>query len=103
MDPSGALAFLNGPAYRTIAVAKPELAPYGAAAIAALEASGLADMLSERLVYGSNIGQAVEFVSSGASDAGFVSLSAVLVDPALAKIPWARVDPSLYPRSSRPE
>ena len=54
-------------------------------------------MLSERLVYGSNIGQAVEFVSSGASDAGFVSLSAVLVNPALAKIPWARVDPSLYP------
>ena len=39
VDPSGALAFLNGPAYRTIAVAKPELAPYGAAAIAALEAS----------------------------------------------------------------
>lgn len=97
VDPAGKLDFLSKPEYKSIAVARPELAPYGAAAVAALEKAGLAPVLRDRLVYGTNIGQVVQFVGTGAADAGFVNLSAVLADPSYAKIPWAKVDPALYP------
>lgn len=96
VDPSGGLGFLLGPAYRSIAIAEPKLAPYGAAAMDALEKAGLAPWLSGRFAYGSNLSQAVQFVRTGAADAGFINLSAVLGDPAFSGISWAKVDPSLY-------
>ncbi len=97
VDASGRLGFLSGAVYRSIAVARPEIAPYGAAAVAALGKSGVYAAVESRLVYGTNIGQVVRFVGSGAADAGFVNLSALILDPDLAAIPWARVDPALYP------
>lgn len=97
VDPRGDLGFLKDPAYRSIAVARPELAPYGAAAIAAMEKAGIIDELRGRLVYGANIGQVAQFLSSGAADAAFVNLSSLLVDPSLGKIPWVRLDPATYP------
>jgi molybdate transport system substrate-binding protein len=101
VDPSGSLAFLADKKYRNVAIAQPELAPYGLAAKQALTASGLWDALTERLVYGTNIGQVNQFVASSSCDAGFVNLSAILSDPAYAAegrpgIAWARVLPSLY-------
>jgi molybdate transport system substrate-binding protein len=101
VDASGSLAFLSDGKYRSIAVAQPELAPYGLAAKRALTASGLWDAVSPRLVYGTNIGQVNQFVASSACDAGFVNLSAVLTDPAYAAegrpgIAWSRVPPTLY-------
>jgi molybdate transport system substrate-binding protein len=101
VDPSGSLAFLSDMKFRSIAIAQPELAPYGLAAKQALTASGLWDALSDRLVYATNIGQVNQFIASSSCDAGFVNLSAVLTDPAYATegrpgIAWARVPPSLY-------
>lgn len=60
-----------------LAIANPKLAPYGAAAQEALEALGLWDTLSARLVQGENVAQAFHFVRSGAAELGLVALSQV--------------------------
>ena len=58
-----------------IAIAKPELAPYGKAAVEYLKAEGLWDLAKEKLIYGDNIGVATMYVVSGAADLGFTALS----------------------------
>jgi molybdate transport system substrate-binding protein len=61
--------------FRHLAIANPELAPYGAAARDVLESLGLWQTLSQRLVQGENIGQAFLFVRSGNAELGFVAWS----------------------------
>jgi len=58
-----------------IAIAKPELAPYGKAAIEYLKAEGLWDIAKDKLIYGDNIGIATMYVVTGAADLGFTALS----------------------------
>ncbi|QWD08520.1 molybdate ABC transporter substrate-binding protein [Polynucleobacter paneuropaeus] len=58
-----------------IAIAKPELAPYGRAAVEHLKAIGLWELAKDKLVYADNVGMATMFVSTGAADLGFTSLS----------------------------
>ncbi len=58
-----------------IALANPETAPYGAAAMAALKAAGLADSLKGKFVFPQDIGQAFQYASTGAVDLGFCALS----------------------------
>ena len=58
-----------------IAIAKPELAPYGMAAVEYMKAAGLWDLAKEKLIYGDNIGIATMYVLTGAVDAGFTALS----------------------------
>jgi molybdate transport system substrate-binding protein len=61
-----------------IAVANPEHAPYGRAAVAALKKQGIYDQVSSKLVYGENISQAAQFVQSGNAQAGIIALSLAL-------------------------
>ena len=63
------------PSIHKIAVANPEHAPYGRAAVAALKALNIYDQVASRLVYGENIAQTAQFVQSGAADAGILALS----------------------------
>ncbi len=56
-----------------IAIANPEIAPYGAAARDALVALGLWERHRERIVMGENIGQAMSFTASGNAAVGFVA------------------------------
>lgn len=58
-----------------IAIAKPELAPYGRAAVQYLKAEGLWDTAKDKLVYADNIGATTTYVMSGAADIGFTALS----------------------------
>jgi molybdate transport system substrate-binding protein len=58
-----------------IAVANPQHAPYGRAAIAALQNAGIYERLKSKLVYGENISQAAQFVQSGNAQAGILALS----------------------------
>jgi len=58
-----------------IAIAKPEHAPYGRAAVAALQKAGIYDQVKSKLVYGENISQAAQFVQSGNAQAGIVAMS----------------------------
>jgi molybdate transport system substrate-binding protein len=63
------------PSVRKIAVANPEHAPYGRAAVAAMKALNVYDTVASRLVYGENIAQTAQFVQSGAADVGVLALS----------------------------
>jgi molybdate transport system substrate-binding protein len=63
--------------FRHIAVANPKLAPYGAAALEAMERLGVAQALQPKLVLGDNIAQAFQFVATGNAELGFVALSQV--------------------------
>jgi len=58
-----------------IAIANPEHAPYGRAAVAALQNAGIYEQVRGKLVYGENISQAAQFVQSGNAQAGIVALS----------------------------
>jgi molybdate transport system substrate-binding protein len=69
---------LTDPAVRKIAIANPEHAPYGRAAIAAFASYAIEDDVAGRLVLGENVSQAAQFVESGAANVGVIALSLVL-------------------------
>ncbi|WP_233356008.1 molybdate ABC transporter substrate-binding protein [Henriciella aquimarina] len=69
---------LAAPDLRHVAIANPELAPYGAAATEVIAGLGLTGQLEGKLVRGENIGQAFAFVKTGNAELGFVALSQVL-------------------------
>lgn len=63
--------------FQHLSIANPRLAPYGRAARQVLQSLGLWARLGNRLVRGENVGQAYQFVKSGAAELGFVALSQV--------------------------
>ncbi len=65
-----------------LAIANPRLAPYGEAARQTLDALGLRDALASRMLLADNVGQAFQFVGSGAAELGFVAGSYVVERPA---------------------
>jgi molybdate transport system substrate-binding protein len=73
-DPKAAL---TAPETLYVAIANPDLAPYGVAAREALTAMGLWETIQPKIVMGENIGQTFSMVDSGAAQMGFVATSAV--------------------------
>jgi molybdate transport system substrate-binding protein len=69
---------LLDPSVKRIAIANPKHAPYGRAAVAAMEHFSIHDRVKEKLVLGENISQTAQFIESGASDIGIVALSLAL-------------------------
>jgi molybdate transport system substrate-binding protein len=69
---------LADPDLRTLAIANPATAPYGAAALETLQRLGIDAKARYRIVQGESIAQAFQFVASGAAEAGFVSASQVI-------------------------
>jgi molybdate transport system substrate-binding protein len=70
-------AVLTADTFRHLAIANPDLAPYGAAAREVLTALGHWRQLEDRLVRGESIGQTFQFVASGAAELGFIARSQV--------------------------
>lgn len=74
-----------------IAVAKPDLAPYGRATVESLRALGIWDQVQSKVVYGENVSQVKQYAATGNVDLAFMPLSLVrpgegeyvLVPPAL--------------------
>lgn len=60
---------------RSVAMAKPEFAPYGRAAREALEKAGLWEEIEPKVVYGQNVRVARQFAESGNADAALIALS----------------------------
>jgi molybdate transport system substrate-binding protein len=81
------------PEVEKVAIADPEVAPYGRAAEEALKSAGLWDDVKPKLVYGQNIGAATEYVRSGNAEAGLVALSLVIHEPSVT---YVTVDESLH-------
>ncbi len=69
---------LTQPQVKRIAIANPQHAPYGRAAMAALEHYRLKDKIAGKLVEGENIAQAAQFLQSGNAQAGLIALSLAL-------------------------
>jgi molybdate transport system substrate-binding protein len=76
--PALSLDALRDPAIRTIAIANPEHAPYGRAAQAVLEHTGLLAVVKPRLVVAENIAQTAQYADSGNAQVGFLSLTSAL-------------------------
>ena len=74
---SGIQALLN-PSIQKIAIANPQHAPYGQAAVAAMQKENVYDKVKDKLVLGENISQTASFVVSGSADVGIVALSLAL-------------------------
>lgn len=66
---------LRDPSISKIAIANPEHAPYGRAAVQALQQAGLYEDVKNKLVFGENISQAAQFVQSGNAQAGIIAMS----------------------------
>ena len=82
VDVSRGLGMLADSQIRRVAIANPEHAPYGRAAVAALRHENLYETVQPKLVLGENISQAAQFVQSGNAQAGIIALS-VALSPAL--------------------
>lgn len=63
------------PKYQKIAIANPQRAPYGLAAQQALQTLGLWQQIQPKLIYGENIQQVQQYVSTGNVDAGITALA----------------------------
>ena len=79
-----------------VAIAKPELAPYGRAAVQYLKAEGLWDLAKDKLVYADNIGAATTYVASGAADLGFTAFSLAKSPELLKQTSYVAVDAKMY-------
>ena len=75
VDINRGLPVLLDPGVREIAIANPVHAPYGKAALAALQHEQLYEKVKDKLVLGENISQTFELVESGNADIGIVALS----------------------------
>jgi molybdate transport system substrate-binding protein len=91
------LGVLTNPNVHTIAIANPEHAPYGRAAVAAMKYDGIYDQVSSKLVMGENISQTAQFVQSGNADIGLIALSLAIAPNLKEKGRYELVPTSDYP------
>ncbi len=82
IDVTKGIEALREPAVKKVAIANPKHAPYGKAAVAAMEYFKVYDQVKDKLVLGENISQAAQFIESGACDIGIIALS-LAVTPAM--------------------
>jgi molybdate transport system substrate-binding protein len=88
---------LADPAVKKIAIANPKLAPYGAAAMAAIQTLANPAEMESKLVLGENISQTAQFVESGAADIGFLALSHAVSDKMKEKGRYWEVPVDAFP------
>jgi molybdate transport system substrate-binding protein len=96
LDLEQGLQGLSNPSVKRIALANPKLAPYGAAAEAALRQSGLLESLRPKFIVGESLAQAAQFASS-AADAGFIALGQARAPALAGKGRHAEVPEALHP------
>jgi len=91
------LDVLLDPSVMKIAIANPQHAPYGRAAIAALTHYGLYEKLAGKFVLGENVSQAAQFVESANAQAGFVPLAHAMAPAMEGKGRFWPVPADAYP------
>jgi molybdate transport system substrate-binding protein len=87
---------LLDPQVQRISIANPEHAPYGRAAVAAMQKAGVYEQAKAKLVFGENISQAAQFVQSGNAQVGIVALS-LAVSPAMKNGKSWEIPADLHP------
>jgi len=91
------LQVLLDPGVRKIAIANPEHAPYGRAAVEALRHGNIYDRVAAKLVMGENISQAASFVVSGSADVGIVAISLARAPATRQKAKYGEIPTTDYP------
>jgi molybdate transport system substrate-binding protein len=94
LDLTSGLASVLDPRVRRIAIANPKLAPYGKYSVDALQRAGVYSSVLSKIVWGENVSQAAQFVSSGNAELGFVALASL-------RVPNLPVDGTVYILSER--
>jgi molybdate transport system substrate-binding protein len=97
LDLGKGLTVLLDPSIRKIAIANPIHAPYGAAAVAAMQHAGVYDQVKSKIVQGENISQAAQFVHSGNAEVGIVALSLALAPAMKNDGRYVVIPPGDYP------
>ncbi|MGE4399185.1 MAG: molybdate ABC transporter substrate-binding protein [Campylobacterales bacterium] len=95
IDVKQGLNILLSDKVKKIAIANPDVAPYGRAAVETMKTSGIYDKVAAKIVKGENVQQAATFGITGAADVALVAHSLVL-QPTIAK----DVDFFLVPQST---
>lgn len=95
--PAPSLDLLRNPGLKRLAIANPERAPYGQAAVAALKSLHLYESLEPRIVTAENIAQAAQFADSGNADAGLISLTSARTARMSASGSYFVIPRDLYP------
>jgi molybdate transport system substrate-binding protein len=97
MDVASGLKGLTVSAITRVAVANPEHAPYGRAAVAALQTLGIHEMVRTKFVLGENISQAAQFARTGNAQVAIIA-RALALGPDLAQAGrYAEVPATLHP------
>jgi molybdate transport system substrate-binding protein len=91
------LEALLDPSVRKIAVANPKHAPYGMAAVAALQNYKIYDRVKDKLIFAANVIDAARMADSGAADAGLIALSLALAPSMKAGGKYWEVPPDAHP------
>ncbi len=91
------LDLLRNPTLKRLAIANPDRAPYGRAAVAALRNMKLYDALAPRLVRAENIAQAAQFADTGNADAGLISLTSARTPRMSGSGHYVEIPHGLYP------
>jgi molybdate transport system substrate-binding protein len=97
LDLSRGLQSLLDPSVKKIAIANPQHAPYGQAAVAAMQKENVYERVKDKLVLGENISQTALFVVSGSAEVGIVALSLALSPNMKDKGRYAEIPASEYP------
>jgi molybdate transport system substrate-binding protein len=94
LDLSKGMEILTDPSVKRIAIAKPELAPYGDRAIEVLKSSGLYEKVKDKIIYADNISQTAHFAQTGNAEVAFLAMSLTLT-PEMKGSAYL-IDPKLY-------
>lgn len=92
------IQLLSDPSIKKIAIANPETAPYGKAALEAMEKSGIYENIKEKLVFAESISQVVTYALTEA-DIGIIAKSSLYsqqMKEYKEGVNWSDVDPKLY-------
>lgn len=97
LDVHQGIELLLSDSVKKIAIANPQHAPYGQAAVSAMKNRRVYDQVHSKLVLGENVAQALSFVVSGSADVGLVALSQALSPSVREKGRFAEISRSDYP------
>jgi molybdate transport system substrate-binding protein len=97
LDVTKGITVLQEPKIKKIAIANPKHAPYGRAAVAAMEHFKVYDQVKDRLILGENVSQAAQFIESGACEIGIVALSLALAPTMKARGTYWEIPAEAHP------
>jgi molybdate transport system substrate-binding protein len=97
LDLSAGLATLLDRGVTKIAIANPQHAPYGQAAVVAMQKEGIYEKVKDKFVLGENISQTASFVTTGSAEVGIVALSLAISPNLKDKGRYVEIPASEYP------